>query len=61
MNGQGDQFGVERLKKIFADEPTGDAQEANRAIFEAVNAFAAGAPQSDDITCLTLRRSSTPL
>ena len=61
MNGQGDQFGVERLKKIFADERTGDAQEANRAIFEAVNAFAAGAPQSDDITCLTLRRSSTPL
>ena len=57
MNGEGEQFGVERLREVFSNAVPKDSSEATRMIFEAVNAFADGAAQSDDITCLTLRRS----
>ena len=57
MNGKDEEFGVERLREIFAEAPPQNAQEANQAVFEAVHAFAGDTPQSDDITCLTLRRS----
>ena len=57
MNGDGEQFGVERLREVFSNAAPKDSSEATRMIFEAVNAFADGAAQSDDITCLTLRRS----
>ncbi len=57
MNGAGEEFGVERLCDIFAAAPPKDSQEAVMAIFETVNAFAGETPQSDDITCLTFRRS----
>ena len=60
MNGEGEQFGIERLCKVFSDRAPKDANEAAHKIFEAVNTFADGAAQSDDITCLTLRRSETP-
>ena len=60
MNGEGEQFGIERLHKVFSDRAPKDANEAAHKIFEAVNTFADGAAQSDDITCLTLRRSETP-
>ena len=60
MNGEGEQFGIERLRKVFSDRAPKDANEAAHKIFEAVNTFADGAAQSDDITCLTLRRSETP-
>ena len=60
MNGEGEQFGIERLHKVFSDRAPKDANEAAQKIFEAVNTFADGAAQSDDITCLTLRRSETP-
>ena len=56
-NDSGEQFGVERLQEIFAGSPPKDAREANEAIFQAVRAFAADAPQFDDITCLTLYRN----
>ena len=56
-NDSGEQFGVERLQEIFVGSPPKDAQEANEAIFQAVRAFAADAPQFDDITCLTLYRN----
>ena len=59
MNGEGEQFGIERLHKVFSDRAPKDANEAAHKIFEAVNTFADGAAQSDDITCLTLRRSET--
>ena len=59
MNGEGEQFGIERLRKVFSDRAPKDANEAAHKIFEAVNTFADGAAQSDDITCLTLRRSET--
>ena len=57
MNGEGEQFGVERLRDVFSNSVPKDSSEATRMIFEAVSAFADGAAQSDDITCLTLRRS----
>ena len=59
MNGDGEQFGIERLRKVFSDRAPKDANEAAHKIFEAVNTFADGAAQSDDITCLTLRRNET--
>ena len=60
MNGEGEQFGIERLRKVFSGRAHKDANEAAHKVFEAVNTFADGAAQSDDITCLTLRRSETP-
>ena len=56
MNSKGEQFGIERLQQTFADSPPTDAQDAVQKIFNAVNAFAEGTIQSDDITCLVLCR-----
>ena len=56
MNGSHEEFGEERLKSVFRDAPPQDPQSAARAVFAAVHAFAAGMKQSDDITCLVLRR-----
>jgi len=60
MNNEGEQFGVERMREVFVESVPKNSDDATRAIFDAVNAFAAGAAQSDDITCLTLCRSETP-
>jgi len=60
MNNEGEQFGVERMREVFVDAVPKNSDDATRTIFEAVNAFADGAAQSDDITCLTLCRSETP-
>ena len=59
MNNEGEQFGVERLREVFRDSAPANSDEAAEMIFDAVNSFAGGAAQSDDITCLTLRRSET--
>ncbi len=56
MNSEEEEFGVERLRQIFIDRPPSSAREANEAILEAVKHFADGHPQSDDVTCLVLRR-----
>ncbi len=56
MNGDDEEFGNERLLKIFASSNPTNSEEANQAIFRAVDAFVGDAPQSDDITCLTLCR-----
>ncbi len=56
MNTNGEQFGLERLANIFDGNPPDSADSANNAVFEHVKAFAGHAPQSDDITCLVLRR-----
>ncbi|MCY3665691.1 MAG: SpoIIE family protein phosphatase [Gemmatimonadetes bacterium] len=58
-NDQGDQFELERLCEIFTDGTPMDAHATNEAVFAAVEAFAGDAPQFDDVTCLTLRRSET--
>ena len=56
MNGEGEEFGVDRLRQIFSGNPPSNARQANEAILQAVADFAAGTPQSDDVTCLVLHR-----
>ena len=56
MNGENEEFGMDRFSQVFADAPPSGAIAANKAVFEAVQQFADGTPQSDDITCLVLRR-----
>ncbi len=57
MNEKEEEFGMERLRRIFAGARSNDAKKANQAVFEAVHAFTGEIPQSDDITCLTLLKS----
>ena len=57
MNYDGEQFGAHRLREVFADTVPEDSVTAAQMVFESVRSFANGAAQSDDITCLTLRRS----
>ena len=54
MNSEGVQLGIKRVQRIFADTTPKDAAEVGLEVVEAVNHFAEGAPQHDDITCLTL-------
>ena len=58
MNADNQQFGLGRLTEVFEGNPPENATSANEAVFEYVRNFAGDAPQSDDITCLTLRRPS---
>ena len=58
MNAAGEEFGMERLADVFSSRPPASAEATNQAVFEAVHEFAADTPQSDDITCVTLRRHS---
>ena len=57
MNGDGDQFGVERIQEVFEANPPTDSEQATHALFDAVREFVGDTPQSDDITCLVLRRA----
>ena len=57
MNADNQQFGLQRLTDVFDGNPPDNALAANEAVFDQVRKFAGDAPQSDDITCLTLRRS----
>ena len=59
MNAEGEEFGVERLRQVFENNPPADARITNGAVFNAVHAFAGGTAQSDDITCLTLVYAGT--
>ena len=59
MNVVAEEFGMERLGAIFAENPPTDAEETTMAVFKAVHTFAGETPQSDDITCLTLHRSGS--
>ncbi len=56
MNATSEQFGMHRLTEVFNGHPPDSASAANQAVFESVRSFTGDAPQSDDITCLTLRR-----
>ena len=58
MNEDAEEFGVERLVEVFESDPShaADPKAATEAIFNAVHEFAGDAPQSDDITCLTICR-----
>ncbi len=56
MNSEFEEFGEERLLRIFDNDPPVSAQEATLAVFNAVREFAGSTPQSDDITCLSVHR-----
>ena len=56
MDENGEQFGVERMHEVFAGNPPENSQQAAEAMFQAVRDFVGDTPQSDDITCLVLRR-----
>ena len=56
----GEEFGVARLRELFAGAAPRSAAEANKTILGAVTRFAGATVQSDDITCLTLHRRSAP-
>ena len=61
MNADGEQFGVPRMHEVFASNPPENSQQAAEAMFEAVREFVGDTPQSDDITCLVLRREEDGL
>ncbi len=56
MDREQDQFGEERLAEALR-EPADSATVCAR-IVDAVNAFAAGAPQHDDMTLVVIRRTN---
>ena len=58
MNGDSEEFGMDRLQAVFAATPPEDARQVNEEVFRAVHAFAGDQAQSDDITCLTLHRTA---
>jgi serine phosphatase RsbU (regulator of sigma subunit) len=55
MNPSGNQFGFERLRDAFSRAPA-DPARAGEAVIREVRAFAAGCPQSDDITLICFAR-----
>ena len=59
MNSEGEEFGTDRLCKVFDGKPPNDPREATELVFEAVRIFVDGTAQSDDITCLTLHREGS--
>ena len=57
MDSTEEQFGLERLRAAVAADPGSDAEAANEVVFDAVSDFVGDNPASDDITCLTFRRT----
>ena len=51
-------YGSERVQAFFEGGAGGSAAETVERLVTAVRTFAAGAPQSDDITILALRRTA---
>ncbi len=56
MNTRREEFSEERLAAVLAERSNGSAREIRDAILSAVEEFAAGAPQHDDVTILILKR-----
>ncbi len=57
MNEEGEEYGMDRLCEVLVSGSSLQAEDISAAIFESIREFAGEAPQSDDITCLTLHRS----
>lgn len=58
MNDRGELLGLQGLRDYFnSSAPSADARDIGLQVMEAVASFAGNASQSDDITCLTLRRN----
>ncbi|WP_446831956.1 PP2C family protein-serine/threonine phosphatase [Candidatus Foliamicus sp.] len=58
-NADSEEYGMERLQAVFAGSPPESARAANDAVFASVRGFAGDRSQSDDITCLVLRRTES--
>jgi sigma-B regulation protein RsbU (phosphoserine phosphatase) len=54
MNPQGELFGFDRLLNVVGGAGSMAADELRQEVIERVNAFAAGAPQHDDLTVIIL-------
>jgi len=52
------QFGTERLVDVLRDTSQRPPAEILDSVFDAIDAFASGAPQHDDITMLVLKRDA---
>ena len=57
MDSDEEQFGLERLREAVAADFGEDAKAANESVFRAVSEFVKDHPASDDVTCLTFRRT----
>ena len=55
MDENGEEFGDERLTRVLAEAAGSSAADFSDRVVQAVHAHAGEAPQSDDITCMTLR------
>ena len=55
-NESGEEFGIERLGRVFEGDAPGGAREAHDRIVQAVNGFAGKAGQGDDMTFLAVNR-----
>jgi sigma-B regulation protein RsbU (phosphoserine phosphatase) len=54
FNPDNEEFTEARLQPLFGENAASDVQDAVHHVIRAVDRFAAGAPQSDDITCVAL-------
>ena len=57
MNESGEEYGLDRLREVVAAANSQGADEITMAVFDSVKEFTGDAPQTDDITCLTLCRT----
>ena len=57
-NGAGEQFGEDRVEQVVAAHHAGGMAGLSAALLDAVQAFAGGAPQEDDITLVLVRREA---
>jgi serine phosphatase RsbU (regulator of sigma subunit) len=56
MAADGGQFGEERVARVVQAHAQGSMEELGRRLLEDVFDFAAGAPQTDDMTMVLVRR-----
>ncbi len=55
-----EEFGEERVREVLAARHAGPASALGAAILEAVESFARGAPQEDDMTIVLVKREDAP-
>ena len=58
MNGSGELFGWERMHQVLSSVGDADAEKCCHVMVDAVRGFAGGQVQSDDITCMVLKRQA---
>ena len=56
MNDTGEQFGADRTRQLLQGQPHATMKDAAIALVDAVDRFAAGHPQADDMTIVLVRR-----